>query len=89
MTDSNAVPTTAIGDHGTLGGLISGKTWGVQNIEAAYSRAGGATNHTPGYASKLGSQEQPKGVDSKTSSDAVTSQKEEVGPILSLGSALM
>ena len=34
------------------------KTPGVKNIEKAYSRAGASNNHTPGHASKLGSQEQ-------------------------------
>jgi hypothetical protein len=51
-----------------LGSIISGKTWGVQNIEAAYSRAGASNHHTPGSAMKLGSQEQ-----------AWTSEHQEVG----------
>ncbi|PMD52063.1 uncharacterized protein K444DRAFT_621191 [Hyaloscypha bicolor E] len=47
------------------GGLLSGitgmlptKTWGVGNIEKAYSRAGASNHHTPGSASRLGSQDQ-------------------------------
>lgn len=47
------------GDKGTFADLLSGKTPGVRNIEKAYSRAGANNHHTPGYASKLGSQEQP------------------------------
>jgi hypothetical protein len=36
----------------------------VKNIEAAYSRARASRHHTPGHASKLGSQEQqPHGPD--------------------------
>jgi len=46
------------GDKGSLGDKISGTTFGVQNIEAAYSRAGSSAHHTPGAASKLGSQNQ-------------------------------
>ncbi|KAF5878195.1 uncharacterized protein Bfra_000360 [Botrytis fragariae] len=41
--------------------LPSFKTPGVQNIESAYSRAGASNNHTPGYASTLGSQSQKPG----------------------------
>ncbi|KAK2628194.1 hypothetical protein QTJ16_002840 [Diplocarpon rosae] len=50
----------AKGDTTTLGGLLSGafKTPGVKNIEAAYTRAGASSNHTPGAASRLGSQDQ-------------------------------
>lgn len=44
------------------GGLLSQiKTPAIGNIEAAYSRAGATNNHTPGYASKLGSQDQAPG----------------------------
>ncbi|PQE27111.1 hypothetical protein CJF32_00000050 [Rutstroemia sp. NJR-2017a WRK4] len=46
------------GDKGSLGDKISGSTIGVQNIEAAYSRAGASAHHTPGAASKLGTQNQ-------------------------------
>jgi hypothetical protein len=46
------------GAHGTFGGMSFGDTKGVKGIEAAFSRAGGSTHHTPGSASKLGSQEQ-------------------------------
>jgi len=46
------------GAHGTFGGMSFGSTAGVKGIEAAYSRAGASTHHTPGSASKLGSQEQ-------------------------------
>ncbi|PQE20849.1 hypothetical protein CJF30_00002161 [Rutstroemia sp. NJR-2017a BBW] len=46
------------GDKGSLGDRISGSTIGVQNIEAAYSRAGASAHHTPGAASKLGTQNQ-------------------------------
>jgi len=46
------------GVHGTFGGMSFGNTGGVKGIEQAYSRAGGSTHHTPGAATKLGSQEQ-------------------------------
>lgn len=45
-----------------LSDLVAGKTPGVKNIEAAYSRAGATNHHTPGAASKLGSQDQKGGV---------------------------
>lgn len=38
--------------------FVSGKTPAVKNIEAAYTRAGATANHTPGVATKLGSQDQ-------------------------------
>lgn len=91
MSGSDHDPAKGTGDHGTLGGLLSGTTFGVQNIEAAYSRAGAATNHTPGYASKLGSQEQPKALDGvgsgskKSGDDGVAGQSGEVSPIRSTG----
>jgi len=46
------------GDKGTFGDIITNLTPGVKNIQAAYSRAGATNHHTPGAASKLGSQEQ-------------------------------
>ncbi|PQE19977.1 hypothetical protein CJF31_00006547 [Rutstroemia sp. NJR-2017a BVV2] len=46
------------GDKGSFGDRISGTTIGVQNIEAAYARAGASAHHTPGAASKLGTQNQ-------------------------------
>ena len=42
----------------TLGHLISGKTQGVRNLETAYSGAGATNYHTPGVATKLGTQDQ-------------------------------
>jgi len=69
------------GDKPTiLGGILSGKTWGVQNVEAAYSRAGASNHHTPGYASKLGSQEQPtdgQGVGSDNFKGKFSDQRQE------------
>ncbi|TVY86782.1 hypothetical protein LAWI1_G003290 [Lachnellula willkommii] len=69
-------PTSTIGD------LLSGKTPGVKNIEAAYSRAGASNHHTPGSASKLGSQEQAgasaqQGVGSKKFKDEISDQRQE------------
>ncbi len=46
------------GDKTTLGDMFTDLTPGVKNIQAAYSRAGLTNHHTPGAASKLGSQEQ-------------------------------
>ncbi|ESZ98898.1 hypothetical protein SBOR_0756 [Sclerotinia borealis F-4128] len=55
---NNETKTTSV-----LSNLLpsSFKTPGVQNIEKAYSRAGATNNHTPGYASALGSQDQKGG----------------------------
>lgn len=50
--------TYSKGDKTTLGDMITDLTPGVKNVQAAYSRAGGTNHHTPGSASKLGSQEQ-------------------------------
>lgn len=71
------------GDTGLLGGLLSGKTPGVRNIEAAYSRAGASNHHTPGSATKLGSQEQfganeGQGVGSQRFADGISDQRQEV-----------
>jgi hypothetical protein len=49
------------GDKTTLGDMFTDLTPGVKNIRAAYSRAGATNYHTPGAASKLGSQEQQGG----------------------------
>ncbi|KAE8445024.1 hypothetical protein EG329_014030 [Mollisiaceae sp. DMI_Dod_QoI] len=70
------------GDTGYLGGLISGKTPGVRNIEAAYSRAGASNHHTSGAATKLGSQEQvgtneAQGVGSQKFADRISDQRRE------------
>lgn len=46
------------GDKGMFADFLSGKTPGVRNIEKAYSRAGASNHHTPGRATKLGSQDQ-------------------------------
>lgn len=73
-------------ESGMLGGILSGKTWGIQNIEKAYSRAGAANNHTPGSASRLGSQDQPhagehQGVGSTKFKEGISDQRAEVcGP---------
>jgi hypothetical protein len=74
------------------GGLLSGitgmlptKTWGVANIEKAYSRAGASNHHTPGSASKLGSQDQGgnvhehQGVGSAKFAEGFSDQRREVG----------
>lgn len=46
------------GDKDTFNDLLSGKTLGVMNMEAAWSRAGASNHHTPGVATKLESQDQ-------------------------------
>ncbi|KAG4434733.1 hypothetical protein IFR05_009786 [Cadophora sp. M221] len=56
---ANSADQTA--EKSFLSDLVSGKTPGVKNIEAAYSRAGASNNHTPGAASQLGSQDQKSG----------------------------
>lgn len=68
---------------GIVENLLAGKTPGVSNIEAAYSRAGATNNQTPGHASKLGSQNQQggsahQGVGSKKFADNVSDQRQEV-----------
>jgi len=79
------------GDKSTLGSFFSGiRTPGVKNIEAAYSRAGATNHHTPGSASKLGSQDQEgasehQGVGSSKFSDAIGDQRAEVGAVLGRG----
>lgn len=75
------------GDSSTLGGLLSGKTFGVQNIEAAYSRAGASAHHTPGSATKLGSQDQKgasehQGIGSEKFSNSISDQRQEVCRLL-------
>ena len=64
--------------------MLPTKTWGVQNIEKAYSRAGASNHHTPGSASKLGSQDQGgnvhehQGVGSDKFAAGVSDQRSEV-----------
>ncbi|APA06447.1 predicted protein [Sclerotinia sclerotiorum 1980 UF-70] len=63
--------------------LPSLKPPGVQNIENAHTRAGGSANHTPGYASTLGSQDQRgrtdeyRGVDSEKFKEGILDQRTE------------
>ncbi|KAL2064916.1 hypothetical protein VTL71DRAFT_4056 [Oculimacula yallundae] len=70
-------------DKGFLANLVSGKTPGVKNIEAAYSRAGASNHHTPGAATSLGSQDQTprtqdvQGVGSAKFKDAISDQRQE------------
>ncbi|TVY25004.1 hypothetical protein LHYA1_G005146, partial [Lachnellula hyalina] len=84
----NQQPTTMSSQDKTtssnLGDLISGTTPGVKSIEAAYSRAGASVHHTPGSASKLGSQEQAdasasahQGVGSAKFKDSISDQRQE------------
>jgi hypothetical protein len=74
------------------GGLLSGitgmlptQTWGVQNIEKAYSRAGACNHQTPGSASRLGSQDQGgnvhehQGVGSAKFAEGFSDQRRDVG----------
>ena len=65
-----------------LGDLLAGKTPAVKNMEAAWTRAGAGNNHTPGHASKLGSQDQPdkngSGIGSKAFQDTIGDQRPEV-----------
>lgn len=84
MSDSTPAQEQKKGDTtSVLGGLLSGKTPGVRNIEAAYSRAGASNHHTPGSATKLGSQDQvgtseAQGVGSQKFADEISDQRREV-----------
>ncbi|KAH7364420.1 hypothetical protein BKA65DRAFT_546301 [Rhexocercosporidium sp. MPI-PUGE-AT-0058] len=62
MSSGNSADQT--GEKSFLSDLVSGKTPGVKNIEAAYSRAGASNHHTPGAATRLGSQDQTPGAQS-------------------------
>lgn len=56
MSDQSSQNSAPSGNEGTtLSNMVSGKTSGVQGIEAAYNRAGASDHHTPGYAGQLGS----------------------------------
>ncbi|KAF7958941.1 hypothetical protein EAE96_002467 [Botrytis aclada] len=62
MSNTNSASNDDMKTTSAISNLLpSFKTPGVQNIEAAYSRAGASNNHTPGYASTLGSQSQKPG----------------------------
>jgi len=69
--------------RGLFASIANIKTPGVKNIEAAYSRAGGANNHLPGSATKLGSQDQKgntaeeQGVGSQKFTDGFSDQRRE------------
>jgi hypothetical protein len=71
-------------EKGFLGGILPTKTWGVENIEKAYSRAGASNHHTPGSASRLGSQDQGgdvhehQGVGSAKFAEGISNQRSEV-----------
>lgn len=66
-----------------LGSLLDGKTPAVKNMEAAWSRAGAGNNHTPGHASKLGSQDQPQGgIAGKEFQENISDQRTEVSDVL-------
>jgi len=78
--NSNSTASSAEGEKDTSGGFKLGS---VQGIEAAFSRAGATNNHTPGYASKLGSQDQPtgdehQGVGSSKFANGISDQRAEV-----------
>lgn len=89
QTMSNDAKTDATGTNDEkksfLGDLLQGKTPGVSNIEAAYTRAGASNHNTPGYASKLGSQEQNsggtknQGVGTDKFAESISDQRREVG----------
>ncbi|CZT47405.1 uncharacterized protein RSE6_07961 [Rhynchosporium secalis] len=78
---ANTADQTA--EKGFLANLVSGKTPGVKNIEAAYSRAGASNHHTPGAATRLGSQDQAsgaqeaQGVGSEKFKDGFSDQRQE------------
>ena len=81
---NSANPADQTGEKSFLSNLVSGKTPGVRNIEAAYSRAGASNNHTPGVASQLGSQDQKsgatehQGVGSDKFRERISDQRQEV-----------
>jgi hypothetical protein len=83
-SDLSSQKTEPSQEKGFLGNLLAGKTPGVGNIEAAYSRGGATNNHMPGHASKLGSQDQQvgsqdhQGVGSAKFVDGISDQRQEV-----------
>ncbi|KAI9053645.1 hypothetical protein LZ554_002599 [Drepanopeziza brunnea f. sp. 'monogermtubi'] len=90
--NSTASTSSSTSSTSILGSLLSGsslKTPGVKNIEAAYSRAGATNHHTPGVASKLGSQSQEsgaangehQGVGSQKFRDGISDQRQEPSAI--------
>ncbi|EKD19304.1 uncharacterized protein L3040_009255 [Drepanopeziza brunnea f. sp. 'multigermtubi'] len=90
--DDSSNTASSTSSTSILGGLLSGsslKTPGVKNIEAAYSRAGATNHHTPGVASKLGSQAQEsgagngehQGVGSQKFQDGISDQRQEPSTI--------
>ena len=87
-TMASSQPEEQKSTNSFLGNLLSGKTPAVKNMEAAWTRAGAGNNHTPGHASKLGSQEQPEkngnGVGSKEFQDKIGDQRVEVSFLCSL-----
>lgn len=93
MSDQTTDQSTTSEPKGMLGNLLSGKTPGVSNIEAAYSRAGATANHTPGSATKLGSQEQhgadqeAQGVGSDNFKERISDQRQEVCFFLSINAS--
>jgi hypothetical protein len=83
MSDQPDPTTQPKGEKGFLGDLLSGKTPAVRNIEKAYSRAGASNHHTPGAATKLGSQDQTgtsehQGVGSSKFAEGISDQRSEV-----------
>jgi hypothetical protein len=85
MASSTEVPEQKNEHPETSNSWFSGiKTPGVANIEAAYSRAGATNHHTPGHASKLGSQDQTpgsehhQGVGSEKFANGMSDQRTEV-----------
>jgi hypothetical protein len=83
MSEQPDPTTQPKGEKGFLGDLLSGKTPAVRNIEKAYSRAGASNHHTPGVATKLGSQDQTstsahQGVGSAKFAEGISDQRAEV-----------
>jgi hypothetical protein len=83
MSEQPDPATQPKGEKGFLGDLLSGKTPAVRNIEKAYSRAGASNHHTPGAATKLGSQDQTEtsehqGVGSAKFAEGISDQRAEV-----------
>jgi hypothetical protein len=87
--DNQATANQEAGDKGFFANMLEGKTPGVRGIEKAYSRAGAGNNHTPGLASKLGSQEQMsksegQGVGSNKFKEGISDQRREVCRLLAV-----
>lgn len=69
------------GDTNSLGDMLTGKTNGIRNIEAAFDRAGATKHHVPGHAGSLGSDDQGAGNDPGIRKEEVRCHAESIGVV--------